>query len=1132
MGEIRGEKVTFRKEDIVPLHQLPSAQIADPLIVHCPPPGSTIRRLMTVILALVVLVMASVGGLIGAIESGMLDKALSNRAQTALNDAIGPRYHAEVGSTVLRFTAGLSLALEARDVTTVEQSTGKHLSRTASIRLVLDPFALVDGRIAVTTIEADGVQLDTAVLPSRDPFDFSTLRVDMIPAALEKAYLQLDALQAFVDKGQTSKVLLSGLDLRFMLKSGKPLTVFVQDLLFERDSTGALRLTGDVAIDGAVSRLNVTAQVKDHRAVSLSASLDDVALTPFMLKYNQQGEPRQGLDGATDISINSQRADPDGKPTIALGLTTRGATFYSEAIAQEIGQAKINAVYDFDKNSLEFVQSLAQFGGTSVPFTGAVIDLDRLDAQAGAGFGIDLLVSAGTATAAGSGEAPVQFDAKVTGRFITPLKELRLEQMAVQTPVGGMVGSLLAKFGEGSPQISFGSQAKTVQTAAVKQLWPFWMAPKARSWVLKNLFGGTVTNASIAVFIPAGRIPPEGGPLRLDENELQISFDIDNARLNVAGDIPPIRDTEAHFDLKGPRIAVTIKDGASYFPSGRSVTLKGGDFVIPASYDKPLMAEMNIDVAGAADAVAELVTYRPVKVLQRTGFEPADFTGNITASVQARFGLVTDQKPPPPEWKTAMVLSNVDVAKPIAGRAITGLDGTLDIDPKKALLAAKGNVDSVPMEINLTEPVDPDAGVERQRLIKATLDNSQRNKLVPGLNDIIDGPAKVEFSLVGEDRQAVTVDLRAATISVPWIGWTKGSGIAAKAAFEIVGKGKDVTISDFEVFGEGFGASGDMVFSKGGLSSADFSKVRLAAGDNYALKLKRTKGGYDISVSGKSADVRPVIAKLRSAQSGGGQTDATSMSTTVRASLDKIIGFNDESVSNVSLVYAMRGGQTSSIEFSGVTGSGQAAVVQMATNNGDKIIQITSGDAGAVARFADFYERISGGLLNVKLRAGQNQTWSGNVDIRSFALADEQRLQTIVSTPVGDDGRSLNTAVKRDIDVSSERFQRGFARLSFVNNELQVENGVLRGEQVGATFQGTLRDRNGNMNMTGTFMPAYGLNRLFAELPVIGAILGNGRDRGLLGITFQLKGKLESPKLAINPLSLIAPGIFRQIFEF
>ena len=70
------------------------------------------------------------------------------------------------------------------------------------------------------------------------------------------------------------------------------------------------------------------------------------------------------------------------------------------------------------------------------------------------------------------------------------------------------------------------------------------------------------------------------------------------------------------------------------------------------------------------------------------------------------------------------------------------------------------------------------------------------------------------------------------------------------------------------------------------------------------------------------------------------------------------------------------------------------------------------------------------------------------------------------------------------------------------------------------------------MDITGTFMPAYGVNRLFGEIPLFGQILGNGRDRGLIGITFRLAGDSKSPQLQVNPISVIAPGIFRSIFEF
>ena len=51
-------------------------------------------------------------------------------------------------------------------------------------------------------------------------------------------------------------------------------------------------------------------------------------------------------------------------------------------------------------------------------------------------------------------------------------------------------------------------------------------------------------------------------------------------------------------------------------------------------------------------------------------------------------------------------------------------------------------------------------------------------------------------------------------------------------------------------------------------------------------------------------------------------------------------------------------------------------------------------------------------------------------------------------------------------------------------------------------------------------------------LPLVGAILGNGRDRGLIGVTYRLRGNVKKPELEINPLSVIAPGIFRSIFEY
>ena len=45
-------------------------------------------------------------------------------------------------------------------------------------------------------------------------------------------------------------------------------------------------------------------------------------------------------------------------------------------------------------------------------------------------------------------------------------------------------------------------------------------------------------------------------------------------------------------------------------------------------------------------------------------------------------------------------------------------------------------------------------------------------------------------------------------------------------------------------------------------------------------------------------------------------------------------------------------------------------------------------------------------------------------------------------------------------------------------------------------------------------------------------MLGGRQGEGLVGITFAIKGKLDDPSVLVNPMSVMTPGIFRQIFEF
>ena len=59
--------------------------------------------------------------------------------------------------------------------------------------------------------------------------------------------------------------------------------------------------------------------------------------------------------------------------------------------------------------------------------------------------------------------------------------------------------------------------------------------------------------------------------------------------------------------------------------------------------------------------------------------------------------------------------------------------------------------------------------------------------------------------------------------------------------------------------------------------------------------------------------------------------------------------------------------------------------------------------------------------------------------------------------------------------------------------------------------------------MQGVISPVYLLNG-------IGALFSK-RGEGLFGFNYSLRGKASDPDVGVNPLSILTPGIFREIFR-
>ena len=72
--------------------------------------------------------------------------------------------------------------------------------------------------------------------------------------------------------------------------------------------------------------------------------------------------------------------------------------------------------------------------------------------------------------------------------------------------------------------------------------------------------------------------------------------------------------------------------------------------------------------------------------------------------------------------------------------------------------------------------------------------------------------------------------------------------------------------------------------------------------------------------------------------------------------------------------------------------------------------------------------------------------------------------------------------------------------------KMSVRDGVVRGPLVGATVEGNIDYTRDDVHLRGTFVPFYGLNNMFGQIPIVGLFLGGGNKEGLVGINYEAVG--------------------------
>jgi hypothetical protein len=413
----------------------------------------------------------------------------------------------------------------------------------------------------------------------------------------------------------------------------------------------------------------------------------------------------------------------------------------------------------------------------------------------------------------------------------------------------------------------------------------------------------------------------------------------------------------------------------------------------------------------------------------------------------------------------------------------------------------------------------PDGLSGNARQVRLMLDDAARKRLGVALDQIISGSMGVLVTDI-PGGQHYDLDMRKARLTLPGLGWSKGVGVPATLSFDLKPNDQGYSVEGLKLTGDGFGLTGTAALDKTyGLLSADIDHLSLRSDDSISIRMVRGPHGFGISARGASLDLRGLMTHIRDNNSqAGGFPDLA-----LDAAIDKLIGFNQETVTNAKLTLVSIGGSTQKISFRGTLGDSQVSLDYGVTPTATTI-KGTATDAGQLLRFTDLYTRMAGGQLTIDGQGGPEGPLLGNIDLASFDVLNEPAIRQL--SPNG------NAAGRSSPDLSRVQFERLVARFRQTKGTIAIEDALLRSVSIGATFSGRYDMPTSNVAITGTYLPAYSFNNLFGRIPLLGLALGGGSREGLIGVTFKIEGPIADPRILINPLSVVAPGIFRKIFEF
>ena len=750
----------------------------------------------------------------------------------------------------------------------------------------------------------------------------------------------------------------------------------------------------------------------------------------------------------------------------------------------------------------------APVGGT----VGLTLGLDgRVD-----GLRFDFTAQKGTVSLPGLYADPLGFrKIRAQGRIGDNFSRLTMEKMEVDFggPRLSITGGVSRK--DGAFAVTVDAKLNNLPIADLIRYWPVSLAPHGRSWVEANIDEGRIDEIRLVI-----EARGKGADIAAYEiGKLAGSLQYSGFAVHYFRPLPPVRNIRGAARFTGERLDFTIAKGEH-----EGLSIDDGAVHITGLDLEDQHLEVETVLRGPLRKALKVLDHPRLGYISALGISPGVVDGKSAIRLVARFPLFRDLRFDQVEIAAAANLREVRLPRAFGGLDLS--DGALTLQLDKSLMKVEGDVRlaGVPAKLAWTENFDQGAGFRRRYRVQMTADDRARARAGFDLGARLRGPVATDLIFTEIDDKisdlSLALNLGRAAISLPEIGWSKAPGKDGLARLSVsFTQGGAVTVRDFTITAGDLEATGNAVLAAGGTAIERIHFTRLAFGNNdiSATVAVAPGGGYEIDIKGLVLDAEPYIG----ADKGAGFPPLRLVFDLKRLRLGA-----DRHLSEVSGTLIHDGEVSRSLSLRASLGKGKRFRVRLRPKGKGRELLIQSDDAGSTFRAFDITNNVMGGQLQVKAIYDDSlpdRPLKGRVLVNQYRLTKAPVLAQLLMV-------ASVTGIPDLLSGPGIGFSRFVAPFTLTGDIMEFKEARTYGSALGFTAEGKINLEREELDLRGTIVPAYSVNSIIGNIPILGTLLTGAKGGGVFAATYTMTGPLADPKISVNPLATLAPGFLRNLF--